>query len=518
MAQKRLSVRKTREILRLHFEEGRSLRGIGSSVGVSPSVVHDCLARFKVTGLEWPLGSELDDVELERRMYVARGQGAGRRLVAPDCESIHRELSRKGVTLYLLWQEYKLDHGEAGYQYSQFCEVYRKWRKPLGAVMRQRHKAGDKAFVDWSGDGIDITDRATGEVREAPLFVAALGASGHAFAKAAASRKSVHWLRLHSEMMEHWGGVTAAVVPDNEKTGVTSPCRYDPDLNPVYAAWAEHYGTTVMPARPGKPRDKAMVENAVLNAQRWILAALRNHVFFSVEQANQAIAGKLVEYNERPLQKRGISRRELFEQLDRPALRALPLRRFEPFEWSRPSVNIDYHVVVDKHHYSAPYTLIGERLEARWTGRVVELFHKGRRVASHARSYVPWGWTTADEHRPPGHQAHLEWTPERIIRWASKAGPGTAKLAEQILAARSHPERGYRACLGVMRLGKKYGEGRLEAACARAVALASPSYRTVRSILDSGADRLPLPGTGPTEPQQPCLPHHENIRGPKYYH
>jgi len=518
MAQKRLSVRKTKEILRLRFEEGRSLREIGRSVGVSPSVVHDCLARFKGSGLQWPLEPKLDDEQLEGRMYVPRGQSSERLLVAPDCPWIHRELSRKGVTLYLLWQEYKLAQGEAGYQYSRFCDVYRQWRRPLGAVMRQQHKAGDKSFVDWSGDGIEITDRGTGEVREAPLFVGVLGASGYAFAKASENRKSAHWLQLHSEMLEYWGGVTAAVIPDNEKTGVTSPCRYDPDLNPVYAAWAEHYDTTVMPTRPRKPRDKALVENAVLNAQRWILAALRNHVFFSVGQANQAIADKLVDYNERPLKKLGISRRELFEQLDWPALEPLPLKRFEPFEWSRPTVNIDYHVVVDKHHYSAPYTLIGERLEARWTGRVVELFHKGHRVASHARSYVPWGWTTADEHRPPAHQKHLEWTPERITRWAGKTGPGTARLAEQILAARGHPERGFRACLGVMRLGQKYGAARLEAACARAVALASPSYRTVRSILDSGADQLPLPGVGPTDPQQPRLPHHENIRGPKYYH
>jgi len=318
--------------------------------------------------------------------------------------------------------------------------------------------------------------------------------------------------------VEHWGGVTAAIVPDNEKTGVTSPCRYDPDLNRVYAAWAEHYDTTVIPARPGKARDKALVENAVLNAQRWILAALRNHTFFSVEQANAAIADKLVEYNGRPLQQLRVPRRELFEQLDRPALKPLPLSRFEPFEWSQPTVNIDYHVVVDKHHYSAPYTLIGERVEARWTGASVELFHKGRRVASHARSYVSWGWTTDPAHRPPAHQAHLEWTPERIVRWASKAGPRTAELAQQILASRGHVERGYRACLGVMRLGKKYGEDRLESACGRAVALASPSYRTVRSILETGADRLPLPGAGSRTSEQPRLPHHDNIRGPEHYH
>ena len=518
MAQKRIPVRSIKEILRLHFAEKLGLRGIGTAVGRSPSVVHDCLGRFKASGLSWPLPESLDEDELERLLYSPLPQ-VEPALVMPDFECVHKELLRKHVTLALLWQEYKFEHGKAGYQYSQFCELYRRWARPLGAVMRQRHKAGDKLFVDWSGDGVPIVDRDTGEVTDAPLFVAALGASTYAFVKAAPSRQAVHWLRLHSEAMESIGGVTAAVVPDNEKTGVTSPCRYDPELNPLYAAWAEHYGTSVIPTRSRKPRDKAVVENAVLNAQRWILARLRNHTFFTLEQANAAIAELLVEYNTRPLQKMATTRRELLEAIDRPALRPLPAGRFEPFDWSRPVANIDYHVVIEKHYYSAPYTLIGERVEARWTGSTVELCHKGRRVASHRRSYVLWDWTTADEHRPEAHRAQLEWTPERITRWASKTGPQTAELAAKILSSKGHPERGYRACLGVMRLGKKYGDERLEAACARAVALASPSYRTVRSILESGADRLPMPdGRNGRGSEQLALPRHDNIRGPEHYH
>jgi transposase len=517
VAQKRVPVRSIKEILRLHFAEKLGLRGIGMAVRRSPSVVHDCLGRFKASGLPWPLPEGIDDEALERLLYRATAQVESA-FVMPDFAYVHKELARKHVTLSLLWQEYKLEHGESGYQYTQFCELYRRWARPLGAVMRQRHKAGDKLFVDWSGDGVEIVDRETGEVWEAPLFVTALGVSGYAFVKAAPSRQAVHWLRLHSEAMEHLGGVTAAVVPDNEKTGVTSPCLYDPELNPVYAAWAEHYGTAVIPTRSKKPRDKAMVENAVLNAQRWILARLRNHTFFTLEQANAAIAELLVEYNTRPLQKMATTRRELYETIDRPALRPLPATRFEPFDWSRPMVNIDYHVVVEKHYYSAPYTLIGERLEARWTGATVELFHKGRRVASHPRSFVLWGWTTADEHRPEAHRAHLEWTPERITRWAGKTGQQTAELVAKILSAKRHPEQGYRACLGVMRLGKKYGDERLEAACARAVALASPSYRTVRSILESGADRLPMPAGGRGRSEPLTLPRHDNIRGPEHYH
>jgi transposase len=393
VAQKRVPVRSIKEILRLRFVEKQDMRAIAAAVRRSPSVVHDCLGRFKASGLPWPLPEGIDDEDLERELYRPTPP-AESALAMPDFAYVHRELSRKHVTLSLLWQEYKLEQGEAGYQYSRFCELYHRWARPLGAVMRQQHKAGDKLFVDWSGDGVGIVDRDTGEVAEVPLFVAALGASGYAFVKAAPSRQAVHWLRLHSEAMEYIGGVTAAVVPDNEKTGVTSPCRYDPELNPVYAAWAEHYDTSVIPTRSRKPRDKAVVENAVLNAQRWILARLRNHTFFTVEQANEAIAELLVEYNARPLQKMATTRRELFEAIDRPALRPLPTARFEPFDWSRPVVNIDYHVVIEKHYYSAPYTLIGERVEARWTGSTVELFHKGRRVASHRRSFVLWGWTT----------------------------------------------------------------------------------------------------------------------------
>lgn len=517
MARKRISVRKIREILRLHYDEKRSNREVGTSVGKSASVVHDCLRRFEASGVAWPLEKEVDDEELEKKLYAPSGQNTAAHIAQPDFAYVHKELSRKHVTMVLLWQEYRAAHGEAAYQYSRFCDLYREWAKPLGAVMRQKHKAGDKTFVDWSGDGVEIVDRETGEVKDAPLFVAVLGASSFTFAKAAPSRESAHWLRLHDEAFEYFDGVTAAVVPDNEKTGVTSPCRYDPDLNPTYAAWADHMEVAVIPARAGKPRDKAKVESAVLIAQRWILARLRNHTFFSLEQANAEIARLLEEYNARPMQKIGVSRRELYQAVDRPALRPLPCKRFEPFEWSRSKLNIDYHVVVAEHYYSAPYTLIGQQIEARWTGSTVELFHKGRRVASHARSYEKWKFSTLDEHRPEKHRAHLAWTPERIISWARKSGPKTAELVAAIIAAKRHPEQGYRACLGVMRLGKKYDDERLDAACARALALRSPSYKTVESILKTGADRLPPPGRREASPQL-TLPHHENIRGAKHYH
>lgn len=516
MACKRISVRKIREILRLHFDERRSYRETGASVGKSASVVHDCVSRFKESGLTWPLREELDDDTLEQRLYAAKPSVARPRVAPPDFAQVHRELSKKHVTMQLLWQEYLAAHGERAYQYSRFCELYREWARPLGAVLRQKHKAGDKTFVDWSGDGVGIVDRETGEVRKAPLFVACLGASSFSFAKAAPSRESAHWLRLHDETFEYFGGQTAAVVPDNEKTGVTSPCRYDPDLNPTYAAWAEHNGVAVLPARPYKARDKAKVENAVLQVQRWILARLRNHTFFSLEQANAEVARLLEEHNGKPMQRLGVSRRHLWETVDRPALRPLPSKRFEPFEWSRPTLNIDYHVAVAEHFYSAPYTLIGQCLEARWTRSTVELFHRGRRIATHVRSYEKWGFTTLDEHRPEKHRAHLAWTPERIVSWARKTGEKTAEFVAAIMTAKRYPEQGYRACLGVMRLGKKHGDERLDAACARALALGSPRYRTVDAILRSGAERLPLPDKRQA-PLQLTLPAHENIRGAQDY-
>lgn len=514
MPQTRLPVKNILELLRLHYEESRSLRDIGRSIGRSPSVVHDCLVRFWASELSWPLPPEIGDDELERRMYTMTRESKRKSYAQPDMAYVHRELRRKHMTIYLLWQEYKQAHPEDGYQYSQFCEMYQRWARPLDAVLRQKHKAGDKAFTDWSGDGIDVVDRVTGEVTERPLFVGALGASGYTFAKAAPSREGVHWIRMHNEMLEYFGGVPAATVPDNEKSGVTSPCRYDPVLNPNYAAWARHYGTTVLPARPGKPRDKALVENAVLNAQRWILAALRNHMFFSLDEANEAIAEKLVEYNDRKFQKLDGTRRQLFMELDRPALKPLPLRRFEPFDYKSGKLNINYHVVVEKHYYSAPCDLIGKKVEVRWTSTTVEIFHNGQRVASHQRSFVKWGWTTRPEHRPEKHRAHLEWTPERLVAWAQKTGPKTAELVEQIFSSHQHVERGYNACLGIMRLGKRYDEKRLEAACDRALVLGSASYRTVNEILTHGTDRLPL--TNNSQPELP-LPPHENIRGPDYY-
>jgi len=510
----RLSMRKTREILRLRWGEGLGQRAVARSVLVSPTTVADCVGRAKVAGLSWPLDPQLDDGALEALLYPPPRPSVQPRAL-PDWTQLHRELRRKGVTLLLLWQEYKEAHGEEGYQYSQFCELYHQFRGQLDVVMRQEHRAGEKSFVDFSGDGFQIVDPQTGEVSEAPLFVATLGASSYTYAEAFPSQELRCWIEGHIHAYEYFEGVTAITVPDNTKTAVLRPCFYDPDLNPTYRDMARHYDSAVIPARRRKPRDKAKVENAVLVAQRWIIAALRNHTFFSLAQANEAIGAKLEELNGRKFQKLDCSRRDLFETVDRPALRPLPKSRYVFAEWFSPKVNIDYHVEIDKHYYSVPYTLVHKRLEARATAITVEVFFKGKRVASHRRSHVKPGYTTLREHMPPSHQRHLEWSPSRIIEWAGKVGPATATLAQKVIESRPHPEQGYRACLGLIRLAKAYGNERMEAASERALTVAAYSYRSLESILKRGLDRQQLlPGT--TKPTSPV--EHENVRGPSYYH
>jgi len=512
---KRLSMRKIREILQLRWGRGLSVRQVARSVSAAPGTITNCISRAELAGLAWPLPEGLDDGALEVLLYPPTPHSHQARFV-PDWPAIHRELRRKHVTLRLLWEEYKRDHPDDGYEYSQFCNLYREFRGKLNAVMRQQHVAGEKLFVDYSGDGIDIVDRRTGEVREAPLFLAVLGASSYTYAEATESQELMWWVEAHIHAFEYFGGVTAITVPDNARTAVTRPCRYEPGLNPTYQEMARYYDTAVIPARPRKPKDKAKVEGGVLIAQRWILAALRNHTIFSLEQANRAIAEKLEELNHRRFQKLDTTRRELFERLDRPALKPLPATRYEIAEWSRPKVSIDYHVEIDRHYYSVPHSLIHKRMDARRTSATIEICFKGRRVAAHRRSYVVGGYTTVKEHMPKSHQQHLEWTPSRIIRWAESTGPRTAQLIQTLIESKPHPEQGYRASLGILRLEKKYTAERLEAACDRALSIGSISYRAVNSILKTGMDRLPDPSDA--EPQLDLPIDHANVRGPDYYH
>jgi transposase len=506
-------MRKVREVLRLKFDGGQTNRRIARSCQISRPTVSDYLLRFEKAGLQWPDAAALDDVTLEQTLFppLPLAPTAGR--VVPDWGQVHRELRRKGVTLTLLWHEYKVAHPE-GFQYSWFCDQYRAWTARLDAVMRQEHRAGEKLFVDYAGQTTEVVDRRTGEIRHAQIFVAVLGASSYTYAEATWTQQLPDWIGSHVRTFEFLGGVSEVVVPDNLRSGVAKAHRYEPDLNPTYADLASHYGVAVLPARVRKPRDKAKAEAGVLLVERWILAVLRHRTFFSLRELNREITRLLERLNTRPFKKLPGSRRELFEQLERPALRPLPTQPYEFAEWKKVRVNIDYHVEVEGHYYSVPYQLVRKALEARYSERTVECFHRGQRVASHPRSRLKGRHTTLPEHMPTSHRSYAEWTPQRLIRWAEKTGPATASMVQTILERRAHPQQGFRSCLGIMRLGKSFGEQRLEAACRRALTLGACSYKSIESILRQGLERKAFP-----EQQDLELGiAHENIRGSDYYH
>lgn len=512
MPAKRLSMRHVKEVLRLKWSRGLSARKIARSLRMSRPTIAEYVRRAQAAGLSWPLPESLDDAALERLLFPSTPDTSAVTVPVPDWAEVHQELKRKGVTLLLLWQEYKAAEPE-GFQYSWFCKAYREWAKKLAPVMRQRHRAGEKLFVDYAGQSIPLVNRHTGEIHDTAVFIAVLGASNYTYAEATWSQSLPDWIGSHVRTFEALGGVPEIVVPDNLKAGVNRAHRYEPELNRTYADMARHYGVAVIPARAARPRDKAKAEVGVQVVERWILARLRHQTFFELGTINLAIENLLVDLNARPFKKLPGSRQQLFASLDRPALKPLPAQAYEYAEWKHARVNIDYHVEVQGHYYSVPYTLIKQQLDVRVTERVVELFHKGKRVASHRRSTHKARHTTITAHMPKAHQHYAQWTPERLVRWATQSGPATAQVIERILASRPHPQQGFRPCLGIMRLGKSYGDERLEAACRRALTIGASSYKSIESILKNDLDRQPVPDQ--PEARMPTL--HGNIRGPKYY-
>jgi len=475
--------------------------------------VAEYLARFEQAGLSWPQALELDDTALEHKLYPPPPSPALVQRPEPHWPDIHRELRRKGVTLNLLWHEYRAAHPE-GYGYSWFCGQYRAWAGKVDVVMRQEHRAGEKLFVDYAGHTAEVVDRHTGEVRQAQVFVAVLGASSYTYAEATWTQGLPDWIGSHVRAFQFLGAVPEVVVPDNLRSGVTKAHRYEPDLNPTYAEMASHYGVAVLPARVRRPRDKAKAEAGVQLVERWILAALRNRTFFSLAELNREIVQLLERLNTRPFKKLPGSRRELYETIDRPALHPLPQRPYEFAQWKKVRVNIDYHVEVEGHYYSVPHALVRKSLEVRYTERTVECLYRGQRVASHIRSHAKGRHSTVAEHMPAAHRQYAEWTPERIIRWAEKSGPATAAVIQTILQRRAYPQQGFRTCLGILRLGKGYGEERLEAACRRAALINAYSYKSIESILRRGLDRQALPDQQELE----LSIEHDNLRGADYYH
>ncbi len=515
MARDRLSMRKTREILRRKWALGQSHRAVARSLSVSIGTVSATVGRAQLARLTWPEVERLSEAELEARVYGPRSEpGAARPL--PDFATVHAERRRVGVTLQLLHLEY-LERHPNGYGYTQFCRYYKQWLSRQKLSMRQVHRAGEKLFVDYAGKKPQVVDAQTGECREVELFVATLGASSKTYAEATETQRLEDFLGSHIRAFEFLGGVPEMLVPDQLKSAVGQACRYEPGIQRSYEELAQHYGTAVVPARPKKPRDKAKVEAAVLVAERWILARIRDETFFSLAALNRRIGELLDELNDRPMRAYGASRNELFERYDRPALKPLPQERFSYGQWKKARVNIDYHVELERHYYSVPFQLVQEDVEIRFNALTVEIFHRGQRVASHLRSHRRGGHTTNPAHMPHAHRQHLEWTPSRLVHWAQSVGPKTGELVEAILRERTHPEQGYRSCLGILRLARRYGSPRLEAACARAVAVRARSYRHVASMLKHGLDRLPASKPAAAEPQQLALSH-ENVRGGDYYH
>jgi len=503
-------MRKVQEILRLRLGLGLGLRQIARSLSISHSTVSEALERFQKAGMTWPLPEGMGEAALEELLYSHNAAANNRPL--PDWKQIHQELKRKGVTLRLLWEEFKEEHPD-GHQYSQFCEIYRNWRRTLDPVLRQTHRYGERLLVDYAGPTLPVINPATGEITEAHMFVAVLGASNYTYTEPVLSMDLHSWISSHVRAFEFFGGVPELLVPDNTKTGVTHPSFYEPDLNPTYAELARHYGIAVLPTRPYKPRDKAKAENAVQVVERWVMAPLRNRQFFGLGELMTANRELLDELNDRPFQKLEGSRRSLYETLEKPALKPLPVEPYEYSEWKKARVNIDYHVEVHHNFYSVPFSLLRQEVDVRVTDRVVEIFHGGKRVASHLRLTGKGRHLTETGHMPAAHQKHLEWTPSRLINWAKTVGPETAKMVQAIMEDKPHPEQGYRACLGIMRLERSYGRERLEAASHRALSYRALSYRYLKNILDNGLDSAPLP----TEDGSPPPLEHQNVRGPGYF-
>lgn len=512
MPAERLQMRKIKEILRLKLEAGLSARQIARSLKISRSTVSEYLRRAEEAGFTWPLPEALDETAIEGLLFPPQPFIPHYERPLPDWVNIHKEMRHKGVTLFLLWQEYKAVYPE-GFQYSRFCELYRLWAGKLALSMRQDHKAGEKMFVDYCGQTVPVVDKISGKSREAQIFVAVLGASNYTYAEATWTQGMQDWIGSHVRTFEYFSGATELVILDNLRSGVKKPCWYEPKLTVSYQDMLTHYATAAIPARVGKAKDKAKVENAVLVTERWILARLRHFTFFSLHELNAAIAKLLEELNRRPFKKLPGSRRSFFEELDRPMLKPLPSQRYVYAEWKKARVNIDYHVEVDRHYYSVPYQLYGREVDVRLTAKTVECFHKGHRVASHARSFVRGGHTTVKEHMPKAHQIYAEWTPERVIRWTTQAGPSTRGVAECILSSRLHPQQAFRSCLGLMRLGQTHGQSRLEAACTRALHFQTTSFTSVKSILKYGLDSTPLEETAIVS--KPI--DHPNVRGSAYY-
>jgi transposase len=506
-------MRRIRQVLQLHFGAHASARVIAREVGVGRTTVQDYLARTNAAGLGWPLAPDLTDEALEQQLFPAPSRTLGaRQYPEPDWAALVREMKRPGVSLSILWEEYDAAHPQ-GYRYSRFCELYRAFERRLSPTMRQTHVAGHKAFVDYSGKKVPIADPLTGEVRMAEIFVAVLGASHLTYAEASWTQTLPDWIAAHVRMFRFWGAAPRLLVPDNLKSGVNKASFYDPEVNRTYGKMATHYGVGILPTRPRKPKDKAAVEAGVRFAQSYILGRLRHVTFFSLAECNAAISAALERMNGREMRRLGVSRRQLFDTIERPVMQSLPEQDYEYADWHLARVGIDYHVEVQGFFYSVPHALIREQVDTRATARTIEVFHRGKRVAAHARRYAGPRHGTQPDHMPSAHRHYAEWTPERFQRQARGIGPSTEALILAVLTRRPHPEQGFRTCLGVLRLFRGLDAARAEAVSLRAIEIGALSYASVASILKHRLDQKASPQAADGTPLL-----HDNIRGSGYFH
>ena len=512
MPQGRLSVRTIREVLRLHWAQGLSQRQIAESCAIGKGTVGEYLRRASDVGLRWPLPDEMTESALRSLLFPAPPTAGADRRPVPDLDQVHQELRKKGVTLMLLWVEHRRQHPD-GFGYSRFCEMYQEWKKRQDTWMVQSHRAGERLFVDYAGVTVPILDRLSGDSLNAQIFVATLGASSYTYAEATPTQSIEDWVGSHVRAFEFFGGVPELLVPDNLKVGVTSACRYEPDLNPTYHALAVHYDTAILPARVRKPRDKAKVESGVQQVERWVLAPLRHCTFFSCAELNAAMREPLAALNDRTLTHKEVSRRALFETLDRPAMKPLPEGRFQIVTIRKARVHPDCHVEVDRHYYSVPFRLARQLVEVHLTTEMAEVFHNGDRVASHIRSRDVGCYTTLLEHLPPRYRGYSGRDVERLYQRAHGIGPATEAVLRGLMARRVHPEQGIRSCQGILHLAEKHGAQRLERASQRALQAGSFSRRFIDGVLRNHLEDEPS-----AQLELLSAPiQHANVRGPGYY-
>jgi transposase len=505
-------VKDIRSILRLTFEQGLSIRAVSERLKMSKTSVSTYLLRARESGLAvWPLPPGLDDDDvLEQRLFRRMGRPP-RDTDEPSWPKVASELKRKGVTLNLLWQEYREAHPD-GYGYTWFCCRFADHESRAKPTYRSRHVGGVAMECDYAGHTIPIIDPSTGEIRAAQIYVAVLSASQLTFSYASFSQKLPDWIEANQRAFSYFGGVTKTTICDNLKSAVAKALWFEPTLNATFAAFADHYDTTLLPARPRRPRDKPSAEGTVLIVERWVLARLRNDRFFSLVDLNIRISALIEDLNARTMRRYGKSRRALFDEVERSQLKPLPSTPFEYAEWKVAKVHPDYHVEVDKTFYSVPHGLIGRRVDIRLTYRAVEIFFDHKRVASHIRSSQRSGHVTINEHMPKAHQRYANTTPHTLRKEAAKVGSNTAIFIERLLCDRPHPEQGYRSAQGVLSLARRYESERLELACERALVINALSYSSVANILRSGLDQAPAT----SEAVKPAPPH-GNIRGKTYY-